>query len=50
MFWENVLGPEERTRMIENIANSLKLAVDFIQVRALNLQIFSESLCINIHD
>jgi catalase len=35
LFWENVLSPAERTRMIENIAGSLRLAVDFIQERAI---------------
>ncbi|KAK7583753.1 hypothetical protein V9T40_004716 [Parthenolecanium corni] len=34
LFWQKVLSPEERTRLIENTVNSLKYAVDFIQERA----------------
>lgn len=35
LFWQNVLGADERERLIQNIANSLKFAVDFIQERAI---------------
>ena len=31
-FWNQVLNAEERARLVMNIANSLRLAKDFIQV------------------
>jgi catalase len=32
-FWKKVLGPAERTAMVENIAGHLKNAQEFIQKR-----------------
>jgi catalase len=32
LFWRNVLKPDERDRLVQNIADSLKDAADFIQV------------------
>lgn len=32
LFWRNVLKPDERDRLVQNIAESLKDAADFIQV------------------
>jgi hypothetical protein len=36
MFWKNVLDAEERSRLVTNIANSLQLAKDFIQVTCIS--------------
>nr|KAG5702811.1 hypothetical protein BaRGS_001893 [Batillaria attramentaria] len=36
LFWNKVLKPEERTRLIENIAGHLKDAQEFIQQRAVS--------------
>ncbi|XP_046390887.1 catalase isoform X1 [Ischnura elegans] len=35
LFWKKTLKPEERERLVENIASHLKDAADFIQERAL---------------
>jgi len=32
LFWRNVLKPDERDRLVQNIADHLKNAADFIQV------------------
>lgn len=32
LFWKNVLKPDERTRLVNNLVNNLKSAVEFIQV------------------
>ncbi|KAK7588160.1 hypothetical protein V9T40_005405 [Parthenolecanium corni] len=34
LFWKNVLKPDERTRLVNNLVNNLKSAVEFIQERA----------------
>ncbi|KAJ9586128.1 hypothetical protein L9F63_020227, partial [Diploptera punctata] len=40
LFWRNVLKPDERERMVQNIVNNLKDAADFIQDRTVKM--FSE--------
>lgn len=37
LFWKNVLKPDERDRLVQNIVNSLRNATDFIQARTVKM-------------
>ncbi|GFG40105.1 hypothetical protein Cfor_09356, partial [Coptotermes formosanus] len=37
LFWRNVLKPDERDRLVQNIADNLKDAADFIQARTVKM-------------